>query len=160
MWSKETKGGLIIIPRLRPKVIHYNINELDVPNRPWESISMDYLTGYPTTKHQHDAILVVIDIFSDMVIIILCNKTMTAQQTTQLFFEHVWKHFVLLNDHHFRQRCQICQHILEDSLATNRHETLLIDNFPSSYRRTERSCESLASTTVLHVQPQASSDMG
>ena len=66
-----------------------------VPSRPWESISMDYLMGYPTTKHQHDTILLVVDIFSNMAILIPYKKTMTEQQAAQLFFEHVWKHYGL-----------------------------------------------------------------
>ena len=57
---------------------------------------MDYLMGYLTTKHQHDAILLVVDIFSKMAILIPCKKTMTAQHNSQLFFEHVWKHYGLL----------------------------------------------------------------
>ena len=51
--------------------------------------------GYPTTKHQHDTILVVVDRFSKMGILIPCKKTTTTQQTAQLFFEHVWKHYGL-----------------------------------------------------------------
>ena len=35
---------------------------------------MDYLMGYPTTKHQHDTILVVGERFSKMDILIPCNK--------------------------------------------------------------------------------------
>ena len=66
-----------------------------VPSRPWESISMDYMMRYPTTKHQHDAILVVVNIFSNTVILIPCKKNTTSQQTAQLFFEHVWKHYGL-----------------------------------------------------------------
>ena len=53
------------------------------------------LDGYPTTKHQHDTILVVVDIFSKMALLIPCKKTTTTQQTAQLFFEHVWKHYGL-----------------------------------------------------------------
>ena len=49
-----------------------------IPSRPWESISMDYLMGYPTTKHHDDVILVVIDIFYKMSILIPCNKTTTV----------------------------------------------------------------------------------
>ena len=62
---------------------------LSVPSRPWEYVSMDNLTEYPTTKHQHDAIVVVVDIFSKMAILVPCNNIVTMQQTTQLFFEHV-----------------------------------------------------------------------
>ena len=50
---------------------------------------------YPTTKHQHDTILVVVGIFSKMDILIPCKKTTTAQQTAQLFFKHVWKNYGL-----------------------------------------------------------------
>ena len=57
---------------------------------------MEYLTGYPTTKHKHDEILVVVDIFSKMDIFIPCKKTKTTQQTSHLFFEHVWKHYGLI----------------------------------------------------------------
>ena len=57
---------------------------------------MDYLIGYPTSKHLHDMILVVVDRFSNMAILIPCKKTMTAKRTAQLWFEHVWKHYGLL----------------------------------------------------------------
>ena len=69
---------------------------LSIPGLPWQYISMDYLTRYPTNKHQHDAILVVVNIFSNMAIPMPCKKTTTTQQTAQFFFEHVWKHYVLL----------------------------------------------------------------
>ena len=65
---------------------------LSVPSRPWEYISMECMLGYPTTKHQHDTILVVVGRFSKMVILIPCKKTTTAQ----LFFQHVWKQCGLL----------------------------------------------------------------
>ena len=68
---------------------------LTIPSRPWESICMDDLMGYPTTKHQHDTILVVVNIFSKMPFLIPCKKTTTTQHTAHLFFEHVWKHYGL-----------------------------------------------------------------
>ena len=71
------------------------VHTLPVPSRPWQSISMDYLMGYPTTKDRNDVILVVVDRFSKMDILIPCKKTTTTKQTTQLFIEHVWKHDVL-----------------------------------------------------------------
>ena len=56
---------------------------------------MEYLMGYPTTKHKHGAIVVVVDRFSKMSILIPCKKTTTTQQTAKLFFKHVWKHYGL-----------------------------------------------------------------
>jgi len=68
---------------------------LPVPSKPWESISMDYLTVLPITQRRHDAIWVVVCCFSKMAFFIPCNKTTSSIQTTDLFFQHVWPHFIL-----------------------------------------------------------------
>jgi hypothetical protein len=70
---------------------------LPVPKRPWDSVSMDFLGGLPTTKRGHDYLFVVVDRFSKMIILMPCKKTITASQVTKMFFEHVWKHFGLPN---------------------------------------------------------------
>jgi hypothetical protein len=66
---------------------------LPTPSRPWESISMDYMPGLPSTKHGNDCIFVVIDRFSKMAIMAAWKKNITAEATTKLFFERVWVHF-------------------------------------------------------------------
>ena len=88
-----------------------------------EYFSMDYLTGYPTTKDQHDVILVVVDRFSKMVILIPCKNTMTTHQTTQLFFEHVWKNYGLLMTIIFDRDVRFVSMFWK---------TLFVDNFTSS----------------------------
>ena len=40
-------------------------------------------------------ILVVVDTFSKMAILISRKKTTITEQTIELFFEHVWKHYGL-----------------------------------------------------------------
>jgi hypothetical protein len=60
---------------------------LPTPIRPWESISMDYLSGLPSTKHGNDCVFVVIDRFSKMSIMMACKKNITAEATAKLFFE-------------------------------------------------------------------------
>ena len=121
-----------------------------VPSQPWESISMEYLIGYPTTKHQHDTILVVVDRYSKMAKEYYDN---TAYYSTLLWtcLETLWPS----DDHHFWQRFQICQHILEESLAIAQHETLFVNKFVTSDSRTDISCDSLGSTSASRVQPQA-----
>ena len=68
---------------------------IPTPNGPWESISMDYMSGLPSTKHGNDYVFVVMDHFSKMAILIACKKSISAEATAKLFFEHVWVHFGL-----------------------------------------------------------------
>ena len=42
---------------------------LPVPKRPWESISMDFVGGLPTTKRGHDYLYVIMDRFSKMCVL-------------------------------------------------------------------------------------------
>jgi hypothetical protein len=35
---------------------------LPIPTRPWESISLDFVRGLPTTRKRHDYLFVVVDI--------------------------------------------------------------------------------------------------
>jgi hypothetical protein len=69
---------------------------LPTPDRPWESISMDYMSGLPSSKWGNDCVFVVVDRFSKMVILVACKKSITAEATAKLFFERVWVHFGIL----------------------------------------------------------------
>jgi hypothetical protein len=66
---------------------------LPTPERPWESISMDYMFGLPSTKKGNDFIFVVIDQFSNMAILMAYKKSITMTDTTKHFFESMWVHF-------------------------------------------------------------------
>jgi hypothetical protein len=61
--------------------------------RPWESISMDYMSDILSTKHDNHYVFVVVDRFSKMAIITACKKSFTTTNTTKIFFEWVWVHF-------------------------------------------------------------------
>jgi hypothetical protein len=60
---------------------------LPTPERPWESISMDYMSGLPSTKQGNDCVFVVVDRFSKMAILTACKKSITMTDTAKLFFE-------------------------------------------------------------------------
>jgi hypothetical protein len=66
---------------------------LPTPDRPWESISMNYMSGLPSTKWGNDCVFVVVDLFSKMEILVACKKSITSEATAMIFFERVWVHF-------------------------------------------------------------------
>lgn len=67
-----------------------NLKPLPVPIRPWQEVSMDFVTGLPTSEG-FDAILVVVDRLTKMRYIIPCNETATAPVITRRYLYHVWK---------------------------------------------------------------------
>ena len=66
---------------------------LPSPDRPWESISMDYMSGLPSTKRGNDCVFVVVHWFSEMTILVAWKKSITTEATAKLFLERVWIHF-------------------------------------------------------------------
>ena len=68
---------------------------LPIPSRPWEIVSMDFVGGFPKSRKGHDYLYMVVNRYSKMCLLIPCNKQVTAEQTTKLFFQNVWVHFGL-----------------------------------------------------------------
>ncbi|CAI7761953.1 unnamed protein product [Closterium sp. NIES-53] len=73
--SKQKKKGL-----LQP---------LPVSEQPWQVVNLDFITRLPSTSRGHDAILVLIDKFSEMDHFIPTNTTATAEETARLFFDRI-----------------------------------------------------------------------
>ncbi len=73
---------------------------LPVPSQPWADISVDFVTGLPTsidprTNKACDAILVVVDRFTKYALYIATRKTLTASAFANLFLDHVYRPFGL-----------------------------------------------------------------
>lgn len=66
---------------------------LPILDKPWQSVSMDFMSGLPTTRWGHDCVYVVVDRFSKMAIMVACKKMIFVEDTAKIFFEHVWVHF-------------------------------------------------------------------
>jgi transposase InsO family protein len=80
-------------PRHRP---HGLLHPLPVPSRPWQSISMDFVTDLPLSKKDHrsstmNAILVVVDRLTKMAHFLPCQKTINAEETATLLLHEVFK---------------------------------------------------------------------
>ena len=73
---------------------------LPVPSQPWADISIDFVTGLPTsidprTNKAYDTILVVVDRFTKYALYIATRKTLTASVFANLFLDHVYRPFGL-----------------------------------------------------------------
>src|SRR6266403_646587 len=60
----------------------------EVPDQPWKSIAMDFITDLPESDG-YDTILVVIDRLTKMSHFILCNKELNARQFALLFMKEI-----------------------------------------------------------------------
>ena len=64
---------------------------LQLPRRPWSSVSMDFITQLPMTKNGNDAIFVVVDRLTKMAHFIPTKTTATAEDTARLFLDNVFR---------------------------------------------------------------------
>lgn len=65
------------------------LRSLGVPLRPWESISMDFVTDLTPDEDGYNTLLVVVCRLSKMAHFIPCKSTMTASECATLIFDHV-----------------------------------------------------------------------
>jgi len=67
------------------------LKPLPVPDRRWESVSLDLVTDLPPTSRGHDAVVVFVDRLSKMVHIAPCTKTASAERCAELFEREVFR---------------------------------------------------------------------
>jgi hypothetical protein len=68
------------------------LQPLPPPATPWESISMDFITGLPATAAGYDAILTFVDRFTKQSHFIPTTTTCTAVDAATLFIREVYRH--------------------------------------------------------------------
>jgi transposase InsO family protein len=74
----------------RHSQFHGKLQPLPTPEAPWKFISYDYVTGLPVSNG-HDAILVVLDLFTKMGHFIAANSTDTAEDAARRFRREIWR---------------------------------------------------------------------
>jgi transposase InsO family protein len=68
---------------------HNLLHPNEIPNAPWEHISIDIIGELPESNG-FNAILVIVDRFSKMIIVIPTNMELTALGTAKIYWDHVW----------------------------------------------------------------------
>jgi hypothetical protein len=74
------------------KAVHHRpyglLHPLPIPNHPWASISMDFITDLPPINGV-DTVLVIVDRFSKMAHFVPCSKTISGKETADLLLTSV-----------------------------------------------------------------------
>lgn len=73
---------------------------LPIPERPWQTITVDFVTGLPTsidprTNKPCNAVLVIVDKFTKYALYVATTKQLTASAFAHIFFEYMYRHFGL-----------------------------------------------------------------
>jgi hypothetical protein len=102
---------------------------LPTPDRPWESISMDYMSGLPSTKWGNDCVFVVVDRFSKMR---LWPPARRASQWRPLPSSSLNECGYILDptNHYLRSGQLVPQHIMVEPLVTAGHQAHQIHFLP------------------------------
>ena len=74
-------------PRHKP---HGLLQQLPVPERPWSSVSMDFIVKFPASSG-YDSVFVVVDRLTKMAHFIPCNESMTSEDLAQLFLDKIFR---------------------------------------------------------------------
>ena len=74
------------------------LQSLPMPKDTWTSISMDFMTGLPTTKRGNNSIMVVVDRMSKILHLIATVQSVTAQGVAQLFQDGIFALHGVLDD--------------------------------------------------------------
>ena len=70
---------------------HGLLHPLPIPDQPWESVSLDLVTGLPLTPRGFDAFITFTDRLTKFIHVVPTTKTITGQGVAQLYFDHVFR---------------------------------------------------------------------
>ena len=65
------------------------LQPLEIPAQRWERVSMDFVTHLPRTQHNFDALMVVVDYLTKMLILRPTHSSATAVDTARIFVDSV-----------------------------------------------------------------------
>ena len=69
-----------------------SLHSLLIPDWPWQHVTMDY-KSQPRDKHGFDNIFMVVDCLFKQLICTLCHKTVTAEDMTKMYLQHIYWYY-------------------------------------------------------------------
>ena len=122
-----------------------------IPERPWQYISVDFITKLPMSKG-HDSILVVCDRFSKMSHFVATTEKTMAEGLARLFRDNVWKLHGLPESVISDREPQFAAGLTKELNKMLGIETkLLIAYYPQTDSQTERTNQELEQYLRIYV---------
>ncbi|KAH3677175.1 hypothetical protein WICMUC_001756 [Wickerhamomyces mucosus] len=92
---KKYVNSCIICQKSKPstQLTQGLIKPLPIPAGRFQEVTLDFLTGIPRSTNGSDTILVIVDRFSKRAKMIACKKTITGQETAELFIRHYFTNY-------------------------------------------------------------------
>src|SRR4051812_34485583 len=89
---KNQVQSCVVCQQAKPERINYPglLSPLPVPTQAWDTITMDFISGLPSSYH-YECILVIIDKFSKYGHFIALKHPFSAQTVADTFIDHVFK---------------------------------------------------------------------
>jgi hypothetical protein len=129
---------------------------LPQPDRPWQEVTMDFITGLPPSaiaSKAYDSILVVVDRFTKLARYIPVKKTLDASELADVFIRRIVKDLRYACGHSVRQRICFHEQVLVRLMLLFESQTPLVNGVSSSNGRTNRTSEpSLRALSPLLLQ--------
>ena len=69
-----------------------SLHSLLISDQPWQHVTMDY-KSQPRDKHEFDNIFIVVNCLSKQSICTLCHKTVTAEDMTKMYLQHIYWYY-------------------------------------------------------------------
>ena len=129
------------------------LQPLEIPTNPFEDISLNLITGLPTSNHK-DAILVVIDKLMKYAHFITMTTEVTALKVATLLFKRIVKHFGLptriISDRNPRWTSSVWKALAQ---LFRMHLALLTSRHPQTDGQTEVMNQHLKMMLQAYIQP-------
>jgi hypothetical protein len=71
------------------------LKTLEIPTKRFEQVIMDFITTLPMTKENHDAVMVIVDKLTKLVMFIPTRTDIDTVETAKKFFNHWYRWFGL-----------------------------------------------------------------
>jgi hypothetical protein len=131
------------------------LHPLPIPEWKWETISMDFITGLPTSTKKNDAIMVVVDKLSKSAHFIPIKSTYKAIDIAQIFMKEIFRLHGMPREIIFDRDTKFTSNFWKSPMAGLETKLLFSTTYhPQTDGQTERVNQILEDMLRMHVMHQ------